>query len=89
MDNLLFCTEAEGREHGRRELAAYNPLFMQHVETLLLRDGSEDDFPPLAAAGKGFSREAAAWHLRKFGDVYPVRRSGERTDRVRGREMST
>ena len=90
--NLILLTHAESRQHALRQLSDYHPRFVEHVERLLLQEVSseQDDYPPMSPHTRGFSNDAAAWHLRKFGVVHPVITNKDmprRTDKVPGRDV--
>jgi hypothetical protein len=87
-DNIVLVTPAESREHARRELAAYHPRFVGHVEALLARahepetdddEAEEERCPPRSSLRRGLTTEVVAWHLRRFGCCYPVVRDKIRT----------
>jgi hypothetical protein len=77
LQNVILCNFSECREHRRRGLADYHPLFVEHVNKLLrvgtVSDPVVDDYPPLADKQVvGFSADVAAWHFSHWGCMHPA-----------------
>ena len=84
-ENVVLMTESEGREHNKRGIGDYHEAFVSHIESLLASSGQRGDteedyemYPPLSKQTRGFSREAAMWHAKRFGVVHPAGTSSVR-----------